>query len=86
MAISRIRPVIRERAVLRYCGKFTLATLSVMIIMMGLIRDIAIFIILKILRFLFSRQEKVVGTVGGTEEEIARWSAKYSSTVDEHWE
>jgi hypothetical protein len=37
LAISRIRPVITERAVLRYCGKFTLATLSVMT---GLIRDI----------------------------------------------
>jgi hypothetical protein len=39
-AISRIRLVITERAVLRYCGKFTLATLFVMT---GLIRDIAIF-------------------------------------------
>jgi hypothetical protein len=39
VAISRIRPVIMERAVLRYCGTFTLATLSVMT---GLIRDIAV--------------------------------------------
>jgi ABC-type siderophore export system fused ATPase/permease subunit len=37
-AISRVRPVITDRAVLRYCGKFTLATLSMMT---GLIRDIA---------------------------------------------
>jgi hypothetical protein len=48
LAISQIRPVIMERAVLGYCGKFTLATLSVMT---GLIRDIAhvfIFLLYKI--------------------------------------
>jgi hypothetical protein len=46
MAIFRIRPVITERAVLRYCGKFTLATLSVMT---GLIRDIAEIIMIMII-------------------------------------
>jgi hypothetical protein len=38
-AISRYIPVITERAVFMHCGKFTLATLSVMT---GLIRDIAV--------------------------------------------
>jgi hypothetical protein len=38
VAISRIRPVITERAVLRYCGKFTLATLATLSVMTGLIQ------------------------------------------------